>query len=158
MHVVEAEKVYVNPDGTAVVNCPECGTTKIIRVDRFKGSKRRVQIRCKCQSAFRISFEFRKAYRRESRLRGHYAKVAAPEQRGKMKIKDISLTGIGFTTEDMHNLRKGDEVKVRFTLDDRTRSRIEKQAVVRWINDKHIGCQFTEPSPYDKVLGFYLMS
>ena len=74
-----------------------------------------------------------------------------------MRVENISLLGIGFVTLHMNRLKEGDEIKVAFTLDDKRHSKIEKNAVVMWIKDKHVGCQFTETDQSDKVLGFYLM-
>ena len=155
---MEVEKVYVNPDNTAVVKCPQCDTTKVVPVGKFKGPKRRLKIRCSCKASFRVSFEFRKAYRKKAQLPGSYTKVAPAKGRGKMQVQDISMTGIRFATATQHNLIKGDQLTVTFTLDDRNRSRIEKDVIIRWVKDKEVGCQFTEPAQYDKVFGFYLMS
>jgi hypothetical protein len=155
---MEIEKVYVNPDNTAVVKCPHCETTKIVPVGKFKGPKRRLKIRCGCKASFRISFEFRKAYRKKVQLSGDYTKVAPAQGRGKMQVKDISMTGIKFATATKHNLAAGEALSLAFTLDDRNRSRVEKDVVIRWVKDKEVGCQFTESLQYDKVFGFYLMS
>ncbi|MDY6987106.1 MAG: PilZ domain-containing protein [Thermodesulfobacteriota bacterium] len=155
---MEVQKVYVNPDNTAVVKCPHCDTTKVVHVGKFKGPKRRLKIRCTCNASLPVTFEFRKAYRKETSLQGFYAKAPPAQAPGKIEVKDISMTGIRFVTASPHTLRKGDEVIVRFTLDDRKRSKIEKKAVVRWIKERSVGCRFSESVQYDKVFGFYLMS
>jgi hypothetical protein len=46
---------------------------------------------------------------------------------------------------------------VKISLDDKEKSKIEKSAVVKWVQDRDIGCSFIEKDKYDKVLGFYLM-
>jgi len=155
---MEEQKVYVNPDNTAVVKCPHCETTKVVHVGKFKGPRRRLKIRCSCNSSLSVTFEFRKAYRKETNLQGFYSKVRSTSAPGKVEVKDLSMTGIRFVTASPHTLRKGDEVMVSFTLDDRNRSKIEKKVVVRWIKDRAIGCRFSESVQYDKVFGFYLMS
>ena len=155
---MEVQKVDVNPDGTAVVNCPSCGTTKVVHVGKFKGPKRRIKIRCVCNSSLSVTFEFRKAYRKKTSLEGFYAKVRPAQAPDKMEIKDLSMTGLRFVTTSSHALREGDEVMVKFTLDDKNRSKIEKKAVVRWVQDREVGCHFLESVQYDKALGFYLMA
>jgi hypothetical protein len=155
---MEVQKVYVNPDNTAVVKCPKCETTKIVNVGKFKGARRRLKIRCTCNASLSITFEFRKAYRKKTDLQGFYAKLPPAKAPDKMQVRDLSMTGIRFVTAVAHHLRKGDEVVLKFTLDDRNRSKIEKNAVVRWVKDKEIGCRFTESVQYDKIFGFYLMS
>ncbi|MDY6950320.1 MAG: PilZ domain-containing protein [Thermodesulfobacteriota bacterium] len=155
---MEVQKVYVNPDNTAVIKCPHCDATKVVHVGKFKGSKRRLKIRCTCNASLAVTFEFRKAYRKETNLQGFYAKVRPSQAPSKIQVKDLSMTGLRFVTASPHTLRKGDELIVKFTLDDRSRSKIEKKVVVRWIKDREIGCCFSESVQYDKVFGFYLMS
>jgi hypothetical protein len=116
-----------------------------------------LKARCKCGAAFGILFEVRKAYRKETRLHGNYVKDSAGEEQGRIIVRNISLSGIGFTTLTKHNLKQGDNVRLKFTLDDKRRSEIEKNGVVRVVNDKSIGCQFTGSDQQDEPLGFYLM-
>ena len=76
-------------------------------------------------------------------------------------VTNVSLTGLGFLTHSMHSLSKGDMLHVRFNLDDREHSLIRKQAVVRWVENGHIGCEFMNSKAYedesDGALNFYLM-
>jgi hypothetical protein len=155
---MDVQKVYVNPDNTAVIKCPHCDATKVVNVGKFKGPKRRLKIRCTCNASLLITFEFRKAYRKKTSLQGFYATVQPARAPGKIEVKDLSMTGMRFVTASPHALRKGDEVIVKFTLDDRNRSRIEKKVVVQWTKEREVGCRFSESVQYDKVFGFYLMS
>ncbi len=69
------------------------------------------------------------------------------------------MTGIGFATLIMHNLKKDDKIKVKFTLDNKSRSDVEKDAVVGVVKHNYLGCEFTVPVGFEnKALGFYLMS
>jgi hypothetical protein len=78
-----------------------------------------------------------------------------------MVVTDLSITGIGFSSFTNHDLTEGDELKVKFTLDDGRRSKIEKKAVVRWVTESSIGCEFMASVgydvAYDTALNFYLM-
>jgi hypothetical protein len=154
---VETQTVYVNQDDTAVLVCPNCGLSKNINVAKFKAGRDSLKIRCKCQSTFSVSFEFRKAHRKKTNLIGYYSRLPACKDSHGMLVKNISQTGIGFATSGPHNLMKGTEFRVTFTLDDAKQSKIEKNVVVRVIEDKYVGCEFTDPSIFDKTLGFYLM-
>jgi len=153
---VEAKKVYVNKDGKAILVCPDCGTSKTVDLRRFRRSRDAVKIRCTCQSYFTVCLEYRGAYRKETDLRGHYTKL--PVSWGDMTVKNISLTGIGFETLGEHHLKKGDEVTVKFTLDDAGGSVLKKKAVVRSVQNRYVGCEFEGSAEYDKTLGFYLTS
>ncbi len=158
MHPVEIRKVYVDPDGdNAVLKCPHCGTTKTRHVGRFKGGRRRIKIKCACQSAFSVLFEFRKAPRKDVNLKGYYARLPEGEQWREMLVTNLSRGGIGLLLQSTHKLRQGDHLKLRFTLDDKTRSIVEKKAVVRWVAAIHVGCEFTSSAGYgEEALGYYL--
>ena len=72
---MKIESVKVNyEDNKALIKCPQCGTERTMSVDKFKGSRRRVKVRCPCQAAFVLLFEFRKGTRKESTVQGYYAK------------------------------------------------------------------------------------
>jgi hypothetical protein len=154
---VETQKVYVNPDGTASLMCPNCGVSKIANVTKFKSRRDPIKIRCKCASTFSVVFEFRRAHRKETNLSGYYCGLPACKEWRSMTVRNISQTGIGFSTFTSHDLTKGSEVKVKFTLDDVKQSEIEKDAIVRVVKDKYLGCEFKDPALFDKALGFYLM-
>ncbi len=149
MYAVGIQKVHVNPDNTAVFTCPDCRTAISQDVGKFKGRSRHLEIKCTCQAIFRVSLEFRRAPRKPTHLEGFYAKLAESEDWGMMLVRNISRTGIGLLTYGQHNLREGDELKVKFNLDDLSRSQIEKNAVVRWIQDIHMGCEFMESAQKD---------
>lgn len=154
---MEIQRVYVKEDNTAVVNCPNCGAAKAVNAGKLNKRGKPLTLRCSCLSLFKVFFEFRKSHRKKANLEGYYTILPESKQWGKMRVDDISLNGIGFTTLYNNNLKKGDEIKVRFNLDDTRRSEIEKKAVVMWVNNKSSGCEFAETDEYDRLLGFYLM-
>ncbi len=162
MNTMEVETVYVEPeDHTALLRCPYCGTTRSRYVGEFRGPKRRLKIRCLCKSVFRVLLEFRRTFRKGSELQGYHAKLPAVGGWGEMLVKNLSINGIQFVTLTKHDLSVGDEVKVKFTLDDGRRSRIEKKALVRWTRKRDIGCEFMTSvgydNTYDTALNFYLI-
>jgi hypothetical protein len=141
----------------AVLKCPDCGGARTINAAKLDNPRGPLKARCKCGAVFRILFEVRKAYRKETRLLGNYVKHSGDEEQGRIIVRNISRSGMGFTTLTKHNLKQGDRVKLKFTLDDKRRSAIEKDGVVKVVNDKSIGCQFTDSDQQDEALGFYLM-
>lgn len=159
---MELEKVYVNPDDlTAVLKCPQCGIARTRYVGKFRGPRRRVKVKCSCQFVFRILLEFRRTFRKGSELQGYYTKLPATGAWDEMLLTNLSISGTGFVTLTQHSLSKGDEIKVKFTLDDGRSSKIEKKALVRWVNDRDIGCEFMASvgydATYDTALNFYLI-
>ena len=154
---METQIIRLGPDNMAVLKCPDCGGVRTINAAKLDNPRGPLKARCKCGAVFRILFEVRKAYRKETRLHGNYIKDSPGHEQGKIIVRDISGSGIGFTTLTKHNLKQGDKVKLKFTLDDKRRSAIEKDGVVKVVNDKSIGCQFTDSDQQDDPLGFYLM-
>ena len=155
--MAETQKIYVGTNNNATLLCPHCGTSKTANVEKLKNRGDPLRIRCTCRKAFSVTFEFRKAHRKETNLAGHYCRLSAREDWLGMTVRNISLTGIGFETLSPHGLGKGDEIRVRFTLDDAKQSEIERDVIVRVVKDKYIGGEFSDPNLYDKTLGFYLM-
>jgi hypothetical protein len=159
---VELVKVHVNPEDAAVIECPHCGAVVKRHVGRYRGARRLVKIRCKCQSDFRVSFEFRKARRKETYIQGYYATLADCDNWKKMLITNVSVAGIGLLASTTHKMIEGDQLVVRFGVNGITRSIVEKDAVVRWVADGNIGCEFMEPVGYqdtcqDGSLHLFLM-
>ena len=105
-------------------------------------------------------FEYRRFHRKETDLKGYYAKLPATEERAMILVMNVSPTGLAFLTHSMHTLSKGDMLHLRFNLDDREHSLVTKRAIVRWVEDGHVGCEFIKSieyeDRYDTALNFYL--
>ena len=148
---MKREKIYVGAHNIAVIECPHCGNAKTVHAEKFRGSRRRVKIRCRCQSTFHVSFEFRKARRKETNLQGYYARLPGGKEWVKVVVTNISMEGIRFLTHATDTLRAGDQLNIRFNLNNEARSLVEKDAVVIWVADGDVGCRFTEPIGHDSV-------
>jgi uncharacterized C2H2 Zn-finger protein len=151
------QTVYVNQDGAAVLKCPTCETVKISKVQDYKGERHIVKVRCNCKNVFTVSLEFRKNYRKETKLTGDFFGVNKEGLRGKMLVLNLSKGGLGARVIGMNSSQVGDELRVRFTLNDQNNSLIEKRVVVRLVKQNYIGCEFLDSTTPDKALGFYLM-
>lgn len=147
----------MDTDNNATLLCPHCGTSKTANVEKLKSLGDPLRIRCTCGEVFSVTFEFRQAHRKETNLVGHYCKLPAGGDWHGMTVRNISSTGVGFETYSLHDLGKGDQVRVKFALDDAKRSEIKRDAIVRVVKDRYIGSEFSDPALYDKALGFYLM-
>ena len=104
----------------------------------------------------RQALERRQYYRKDVQLAGRFENTETGES-GDLLIENLSLNGLGFTTLLNHRLTKNEIVKVVFRLDDSRRSEITRLVRVRYINERYVGCQFTDQKSYDGDLGFYLM-
>jgi len=153
-------KAYVRPDKTAVIKCPACNRQKEIKVEKFTGAKSRLKIKCSCQKLFTVQLEYRKRFRKKTSLRGTYVNHSRHKSQGRLVVKNISVSGLEFTTVDIKNFKVDDEVTITFSLDDQERTQITKDVIVMEIREQGIGCEFERGGEFafDGPLGFYIMS
>ena len=72
-------------------------------------------------------------------------------------IRNLSMNGVGFVALKRHNIKEDTRLVVKFMLDNTARLLIEKNVLVRVVNDNYIGCEFFEEEQNDSNLGFYVM-
>ena len=154
---MEPQKAFVREDGAAVLKCPHCRHARTVSVAKLKGKKRILKIKCSCHQSYSVNLELRKTYRKETKLNGHFVNLSLNNERGAMIVKNTSICGIGFTVIGTNNIQKDNQLEVTFTLDDLHSSVISKQAVVRFVREMFVGCDFQDANDCDKALGFYLM-
>jgi hypothetical protein len=151
-------KTYVRPDNTAVLTCPKCGLQKTINTKSFDHHKSRVKVKCGCKNVFVAHLEFRKRPRKRTYLRGSYVNHSQNEAKGNIIVTNVSISGLEFTSIDVPNFRVDDELTLEFTLDDEHLSVIRKEATVKGVHAKSVGCEFHAAGEYsfDGALGFYI--
>ena len=165
------KKIYVSKDNTVVLLCPHCGETKKVSVSQFKEKKHTLKIKCVCQQVYSVDLDFRKIFRKQVSLSGAYAKFYGENPTGSFKgkrndaveqgdiiVNDIAKNGIGIHILEMHSLKTGDELKVKFALDDSSKTKIEIKVVVKWVKDNLAGCEIVDGQQDSRKLGFYLLS
>ena len=153
---METVKVFVGKGGSAGITCPYCQKHHLFSVEKYKGAKRILVTRCSCQQRFTIELNLRQFHRKAVELVGKFLNVST--RSGKwhaMMVIDLSLNGIGFTTMGSTDIKEGHQVRVRFTLDNKRATEIEREVSVVNIRKKHYGCQLLQKD-FDKELGFYL--
>ncbi|MGW8286863.1 MAG: hypothetical protein ACWGOD_01380 [Desulfobulbales bacterium] len=153
-------KTYIRPDNTAVLTCPHCNLQRIIDTDSFKDHKFRLKVRCSCKNVYTAIIEFRKRIRKRTHLRGTYINHSQKDKRGNLIVTNVSVSGLEFSSVDIQNFKVEDELTIQFTLDDEHRTEVRKQAIIRDIRTKSIGCEFPGSGDYafDGDLGFYIKS
>lgn len=151
----EPKKIFVSEDGMATIICPNCGQTKQVSVADYIDTHKSIKVRCKCEQKFKVDLEFRQQHRKKTNLNGIYD-IASETGGGRAEIKDVSLSGIGFTVSGVHNVRVGQKIQIEFMLDDSKQTKLNKTAVVRSVSDNRIGCEFQKENAFEKDLGFYL--
>ena len=167
MYTMINSRVFV-VGGNIIIHCPACGKVKEVSVTKFKDLKHSLTIRCVCKNKFQIHLDFRRKYRKSTALPAHFEKFSNLEVKKSVvpkspypncKVVNISLSGIGLYVYGRHYIEKGNELRVKFKLDDKHNSLIDRTVMVKIVDKDYVGCEFndTDPCFYNKTLGFYLM-
>jgi hypothetical protein len=167
---MEYQKVFIGQDAPAVIRCPYCRKKKIISGEKLIG-KHRFKVKCTCESVFGVELNFRQKHRKKTDLDGYVVKLFHEKRRPELlyesettgssplncKIMSVSRTGIALTIVDKHGIKIGDDIKVKFTLDNSASTEIEKKAHVKWVKDNYMGCEFFDTDKHDLTLAFYFL-
>lgn len=153
---METVKAFVRANDTVTIVCPVCRMPKNAAVGPFRNKSHDLKVRCPCGNVFMVHLDFRQHYRKQTDLAGTFRSINPSGMSGDIHVKDISLSGIGFTVSGMQFLEKGYSLYVTFTLDDKRKTNLTKEVVVQSIQGDFVGCRFVERQAYEKELGFYL--
>ena len=105
---------------------------------------------------FTVQLDFRRNFRKQTSLHGTYEVLSKGAHGGGIiHITNISRGGLGFTVSGLHDIQKGQLVQVEFQLNDKKKTVLNKQAVIRTVNKNSIGCEFRYNTDTDKALGFF---
>lgn len=151
-------KAFVPDNGLAVITCPHCKKTRQTPVAHYCGKKHQIKARCSCGESFLLQLEFRKNYRKPAKLTGTYRIVSKGAGGGSVTIQDISRNGVGFTVDTPHNIVAGQKIMLEFSLDNKKKTHLAKEAIIRSVKDDQIGCEFIDSKAFEKDLGFYLQA
>jgi glyoxylase-like metal-dependent hydrolase (beta-lactamase superfamily II) len=166
---IPVHNINVQKNKRVILSCPDCLLAHEISVDKYIGRQHFLTVNCPCGSSYGVNLNFRKHYRKMTSIGGYYtvenAKKGGWLDAGKdstipinCRIKNISMGGLGFTPLNRMRVQMGDRLRVMFTLDKVSPEVMEKDVIVRTIQDNYIGCEFVEEAGYkDRTLGFYLM-
>jgi len=154
------KKIRVRPDNTVVLTCTNCGFQKEAQAESFKDYKHAVKIKCRCQKTFMVFLEYRNRVRKKTNLRGTYINHSQKDSSGFLIIRDISVTGLSFTSLDIKNFKVDDELRVEFALDDEHRTIFRKDLIIKDVRKNSVGCEYdgSEDVVFQNALGYYVMS
>lgn len=149
------KKIYVTGDDQGTIICDSCGKWKTANVAHYVSLNKPVKIRCSCGASFSVKFEKRKFYRKKVRLHGTCFIDDGREE--PIFVEDISAGGLAFKM-NKGLVEKGDTLNIEFTLDDKARSTVSEDVIVKSVKDRLIGAEFASLCEHSKkVLGFYLL-
>ena len=164
------EKVFVNDNNIAVFICPECKKSRNVDVSKHKNLDKASKIKCSCPCghSYNAILEKRKHYRKITDFPGIYVNIVSSigvdflEEvvRGTLRVTDISRTGLQLTLNIQQDFSVNDKILLEFRLDDKQKTSIKKEVVIKNINGLHVGAEFCtieSSNPSDKAIGFYLL-
>lgn len=152
-------EVFVHDRVVVSFVCPQCRLEKSVGVERIKDVYHwNVNATCRrCAHKFKVSFNFRKYYRKETYFHGLlFESPESAEPVGDVIITDLSLKGVGFECTKC-DFEPGSVLFVRFVLDDDAGSRIGKKICIESIRGSKVGAVFVDEKGFDKVLGKYIL-
>jgi endogenous inhibitor of DNA gyrase (YacG/DUF329 family) len=159
---MSVKAISLDAKGMVQVNCPFCGDSVVKRAESFPNSNQPngISVTCSsCEKTYEIQIDIRKVFRKKTFFDGFYSKMVPPGGFEKMTVVDLSLGGCNFLASSRHSLNPDDRIKLVFNLDNAQHTKIEKDAVVRVVTERQIGCEFAATaSGYDPDIGFYLRS
>ncbi len=160
-------KLFVNQVGSALIVCPACGKEKEVPVAKFKETPK-IAVKCSCGEKFRLVFNFRQKYRKQTDLEAYYVSnvdsvddiVHSVNHLGQpnCKVDNLSMSGIGLVlAEGVAVPEVGDIVGVKFNLDDRRQSEVMQKVKVKIVRGQFVGGEFVDIGDFERNLGFYMM-
>lgn len=152
-------EVYVHNKLVVSFCCPLCKLEKTIGVERIKDVYHwNINAICRrCGHNFKVSFNFRKYYRKETYLHGLiFSSSDSKNQLADVIVTDLSLTGVGFECKD-RDFEMDSVFVIRFFLDDEESSKVEKQISIESVRGHKVGAVFVETKGFDKTLGKYIL-
>jgi hypothetical protein len=157
------QKIFVTDNNTAIFVCPECNMSKTADISRYKDLNKsiRLKIKCPCGNEYSVVLERRKQYRKQVNILGKYTSYPpyGKPQNGAVTVVDISRGGLGLKFRSMPAFEVGSTFVVEFYLDDRQKTFIKKEVVIRRLTGQFVGAEFCSvdtSDPSDRALGFYL--
>lgn len=155
-------KIYITDDYTATFLCSKCGCSKKKDVSQLKNMHKALHVnyKCVCGHAFSVLLERRKFFRKDVNLTGGFI-YSDTKSITSMTVKNISRTGLKVELKDIGGVAGGDRLFVEFHLDDKDKTLIREEVIVKSITGGLLNVEFTSSKPgslYDKAIRFYLLS
>lgn len=142
--MLETVYVYLNKSHQGKVQCVHCRTKTSLTMAHHKaqlGSKA-LQVHCPaCRKFFCVIFEYRRHHRTQSALPGKLFLYNVPDELDTITVTSLSASGIGFTTTQ-HIPTPGERYDVVFFLDDKHRTVLMEEIIIRWVAGTAVGAEF----------------
>lgn len=161
---VDQQTVFPRDDSLFLLTCPRCGLQESVSVNQFNRLGNAISVHCPCRKQFTAVIEKRRSFRKSVRLDGYFSLKgdlgpvgASGSIWGPIVVKDLSKSGLRFSSEKADLVHPDDLLMVRFNLDNSNQALIHKPARVISVTGKEVGCRFEGSDHYDITLGFYFI-
>lgn len=151
------QTIYVDSLDTARFTCPECNQEKTMQLSEYNLKKYRTHVNCTCRCGctYGVILEKSPDSAQKTSLKGRFVSRGVHRCSGTMKIEKLNSKGIMLRTNLEQDILPGLKLFLEFTLDDKKKSIIKKEVVVRAKKGKYLSAEFTTEEHYDS-LGPYL--
>lgn len=143
--------------------CSKCKYTKQINTEKFFNLKNslKIRIKCKCGETETAYLERRNKTRKTSEFDGKFfhSDMNAKLNCGDIKVQNISVDGMGFEVlENLNNsIKPGDDIIIKFRVNNMSRSLITKKASVRNIQGNFLNVKFSNDIKTRDELSFKIL-
>ncbi|WP_340147866.1 GAF domain-containing protein [Desulfosarcina cetonica] len=144
--------------------CPTCHRHQQLDISEIRHLGSALKVTCACDTVMHVKIELRRELRRSVNLDGIIVRKKTDwkgltfDDWNKIHIVNLSRHGIGFKLLGSLELGVDDRFEIKFNLNNRAESLIQKTAVVRSIHDAIVGCQFAGEHPCDANIAFYVLT
>lgn len=155
------QKVFASKKQKAAIFCEKCNRDASMDVSGFMGLEKAVRLKysCACGASFKVFLERRSYVRKNVKLRGllHCSRKRVSS----MMVLDVIVIDVsryGMKLKLLNNAEPliGQKATINFYLDDRNRSKISKDAIIKNIDYPYAGIEFMSHNHYDKF-GAYVL-
>jgi uncharacterized Zn-finger protein len=154
---MKLRKVYINDEQEGEIICPRCKKKKTINVSNRRIPQKPIKIKCYCGHTFNIELEYRKHHRKIVNIPGKIFQRYSNKEIDDVIVISLSVTGLGFETRSLSDIKINDLLEIEFTLDDDFDSIVREEIVVKRVEGNFIGAEFFDQDKYHYELDFYIM-
>lgn len=151
------QTIYIDSLDTASLTCPECNKKKVMQLSEYNLQKRRTHVNCSCRCgcSYGIILEKNPDGAQQTQLPGTYISRGTQRCSGTMIIQKLNSKGIILKTNLEQDMTPGLKLFLEFALDDKKRSVVKKEVLIKAKKGKYLSAEFTTDEHYDN-LGPYL--
>jgi PAS domain S-box-containing protein len=155
--------VLLSGGQAANLACKNCNHQKRLDISEIRVLGTQLKVTCACGETMFIKVELRQEHRKSVDLPGMFIRSRNDHLNlksndwGRVRVCNLSRHGVGFKAPAKTELRVGDRLRLKFTLDNTAGSVIQKEVDVRSVAGGVVGCQFLGQDPCDVTIGFYML-